>query len=130
MEEIKKFAKYFLPYKKQIILGIVCILFGMIFGLLVPYLVGRAVDDLSKEITWQKIISHTLLILGVNLVSGIFLFWQRRLLINTSRHIEYDMRRDYYASLVNQPLEFFQNNREARPGFFPVKRCPAISRSP
>lgn len=111
MEQIKKFAKYFLPYKNQIILGIVCILFGMIFGLLVPYLVGRAVDDLSKDLSWQKIFYHTFLILGVNLISGFFLFWQRRLLINTSRHIEYDMRRDYYATLVNQPLEFFQNNR-------------------
>jgi ATP-binding cassette subfamily B protein len=111
MEEIKKFAKYFLPYKNQIMLGIICILFGMIFGLLVPYLVGRAVDDLGKDLSWQKIFYHTFLILGVNLMSGFFLFWQRRLLINTSRHIEFDMRRDYYAALVNQPLEFFQNNR-------------------
>lgn len=111
MEEIRKFAKYFLPYKTQIIFGIICILFGMLFGLFVPYLVGQAVDDLSKELSWQKVTYHTLLILGVNLISGFFLFWQRRLLINTSRHIEYDMRRDYYTSLVNQPLEFFQNNK-------------------
>lgn len=111
MEEIKKFAKYFLPYKNSIILGVVCILFGMLFGLLVPYLVGHAVDDLGKEITWQKIIYHAVIILVVNLISGFFLFWQRRLLINTSRHIEYDMRRDYYAALIPQPLEFFQNNR-------------------
>ncbi|MFN3329497.1 MAG: ABC transporter ATP-binding protein, partial [Pyrinomonadaceae bacterium] len=26
-------------------------------------------------------------------------------------HIEYDMRRDFYASLVHQPMEFFQQNR-------------------
>ena len=111
MEEIKKFARYFLPYKSQIILGVLCILLGMIFGLLVPFLIGRAVDDLSSNVTWQKVVYHPLLILGVNLVSGVFLFWQRRLLINTSRHIEYDMRRDYYAGVVNQPLSFFQNNR-------------------
>jgi ATP-binding cassette, subfamily B, multidrug efflux pump len=111
MEQIRKFARYFLPYKTQIILGIVCILFGMLFGLLVPYLVGRAVDDLGNGVTWEKVVYHPLLILGVNLVSGVFLFWQRRLLINASRHIEYDMRRDYYATLVNQPLDFFQNNK-------------------
>lgn len=111
MEQIRKFAKYFLPYKTHIILGVICILFGMLFGLLVPYLVGQAVDDLSKDLSWGKIVYHTLLILVINLISGVFLFWQRRLLINTSRHIEYDMRRDYYAALVHQPLEFFQNNR-------------------
>ena len=44
-------------------------------------------------------------------MSGIFLFLQRRLLINTSRHIEFDMRRDFYASLVDQPLSYFHENR-------------------
>ena len=111
MEELKKFARYFKPYKWHVIVGIVFILFSMAFGLLVPYLVGKAIDDLSAVVTWNKIIYYTLVILGVSLVSGIFLFWQRRLLINASRHIEYDMRRDFYAALVNQPLEYFQNNR-------------------
>jgi ATP-binding cassette subfamily B multidrug efflux pump len=111
MEEIRKFSRYFLPYKGRIILGIVCILFGMLFGLLVPYLVGHAVDDLSAGVSWEKIVYYPLVILGANLTGGIFLFWQRRLLINASRHIEYDMRRDYYAALVNQPQEFFQNHR-------------------
>ncbi len=44
-------------------------------------------------------------------MSGVFLFLQRRILINTSRHIEFDMREAFYKSLVDQPLEFFYNNR-------------------
>jgi ATP-binding cassette subfamily B multidrug efflux pump len=83
----------------------------MSFGLLVPYLVGMAVDDLAAEITWQKIVYYPAVILTANFCSGIFLFLQRRLLINASRHIEYDMREQFYASLVHQPLEFFHNNR-------------------
>ncbi len=111
MEELKKFARYFKPYRWHVVMGILFILVSMAFGLLVPYLVGQAIDDLSQDITWEKIVYYPLVILGVNLVSGIFLFWQRRLLINASRDIEYDMRRDFYAALVNQPLEYFQNNR-------------------
>ena len=116
MEELKKFAKYFKPYKWQVIAGIVFILFSMAFGLYVPYLVGDAIDDYrisswNGTLTVEKISIHAALILGASLLSGIFLFWQRRLLINASRHIEYDMRRDFYAALVNQPLEYFQNNR-------------------
>ena len=116
MEELRKFSRYIKPYKWQIILGITFIFFGMLFGLLVPYLVGNAVDDYKTSL-WNdslsitKITTHAVLILAANLISGIFLFWQRRLLINVSRHIEYDMRQEYYSSLVNQPLEFFQNNR-------------------
>jgi ATP-binding cassette, subfamily B, multidrug efflux pump len=111
MEELKKFARYFKPYKYHVIFGILFILVSMAFGLLVPFYVGRAIDDLSAEVTREKIIYYPLLILGINAVSGVFLFWQRRLLINASRHIEYDMRGDFYAALVSQPLEFFQNNR-------------------
>ena len=111
MDEIKKFARYFKPYKWNVVFGIFFILCSMAFGLLIPYLVGQAIDDLSQNVTWNKIIYYPSAILVVNLLSGIFLFWQRRLLIDTSRHIEYDMRRDFYAALVNQPLEYFQNNR-------------------
>jgi ATP-binding cassette, subfamily B, multidrug efflux pump len=111
MEPLKGFTQYFKPYKWSILAGILCILASMSFGLLVPYLVGMAVDDLSASITWNKIIYYPLVILGVNFASGIFLFFQRRLLINASRHIEFDMRQAFYASLVHQPLSFFHNNR-------------------
>ncbi len=111
MEQIRKFAKYFGPYRWSIALGIFFILASMSFGLMIPYLVGQAVDDLGAGITWDKIVYYPLLILGVSLAAGIFLFLQRRLLIDTSRHIEYDMRNDFYASLVDQPLAFFHDNR-------------------
>jgi ATP-binding cassette subfamily B protein len=88
----------------------------MLFGLYVPYLVGDAIDDIkislyNETLTVRKISWHVGLILFISLISAFFLFWQRRLLINASRHIEYDMRRDFYAALVHQPLEFFHNNR-------------------
>ena len=111
MEQLRKFANYFKPYKGTILLGILCILVSMSFGLFVPFMVGQAIDDLGKEITREKLIYYPLVILGINFASGIFLFLQRRLLINTSRHIEFDMRRDFYASLVDQPLGYFQETR-------------------
>ena len=110
-ETFKQLARYFSPYRWPIALGIACILVSMCFGLLVPYLVGMAIDDLGAEITWPKIIYYPLVILAANFGSGIFLFLQRRLLINTSRHIEFDMRETFYARLVHQPLGFFHNNR-------------------
>ncbi len=111
MEQLRKFAKYFAPYKGPIILGILCILVSMAFGLFVPYMVGKAVDDLGAGITREKIIYYPLVILGINFMAGVFLFLQRRLLINTSRHIEFDMRQDFYASLVDQPASYFHANR-------------------
>src|SRR5205809_6513147 len=110
MEQLRKFAKYFTPYKGAILAGIGSILVSMGFGLFVPYMVGRAIDDLTIEITWPKILYYPLVILGINAVSGVFLFLQRKLLINTSRHIEFDMRQDFYASPVDQLLEYYPQN--------------------
>ncbi|MGD9631156.1 MAG: ABC transporter ATP-binding protein [Pyrinomonadaceae bacterium] len=108
---LKQFARYFGPYKWPIALGISCILVSMSFGLLIPSLIGMAIDDLAAGITWAKIIYFPLVILAANFGSGIFLFLQRRLLINTSRHIEFDMREAFYSRLVDQPAEFFYDNR-------------------
>ncbi|MEW6361555.1 MAG: ABC transporter ATP-binding protein [Acidobacteriota bacterium] len=111
MERLRDFARYFRPYRFNIAAGIVCILFSMSFSLAVPYLVGRAVDDLAAGITYEKFIYYPLIILGANLAGGIFLFLQRRLLINASRYIEFDMREEFFRRLIVQPAEFFHRNR-------------------
>lgn len=113
MEQLRKFARYFRPYKVQVFVGVFFILASTVFSLLIPYFVGQAVDVLGdpKNLTWQKVLFFPVAILIANIISGVLLFWQRRLIINMSRDIEFDMRRELYAHLVDQPLEFFQNNR-------------------
>ncbi|HEY0083887.1 MAG TPA: ABC transporter ATP-binding protein [Pyrinomonadaceae bacterium] len=111
MDDLKKFSLYFRPYKKELITGIVCILASVVVGLFIPLLVGRAVDGLRADVTWAKLTRYALLILAVSLVSGTFLFLQRRILIGMSRHVEFDLRQDFYRHLQQLPLSFFQANR-------------------
>ncbi|HEX7312367.1 MAG TPA: ABC transporter ATP-binding protein [Pyrinomonadaceae bacterium] len=111
MDDLRKFALYFRPYKKSLIVGVFCILASTIFGLLIPIYVGRAVDELGAGPTWGSITRLSLFIIGASIVSGIFLFLQRRILIGMSRHVEYDLRQDFYAHLQRQPLTFFQEHR-------------------
>jgi ATP-binding cassette subfamily B multidrug efflux pump len=111
MDDLKKFSLYFRPYKKELITGIVCILASVVVGLFIPLLVGRAVDGLRSDVTWAKLTRYALTILGVSLVSGTFLFLQRRILIGMSRHVEFDLRQDFYRHLQQLPLSFFQANR-------------------
>lgn len=111
MQSFRRFSRYFRRYRWHVAFGIFFILISMSFSLLVPYIVGIAIDDLNKEITRDKMLLYPSLILGTSLIGGIFLFWQRRLLINASRYIEHEMRDDFYSALVNQPLEFFHHHR-------------------
>jgi ATP-binding cassette subfamily B protein len=111
MDDLKKFTLYFRPYKKELITGIICILASVVVGLFIPLLVGRAVDGLRADVTWAKLTRYALVILGVSLISGTFLFLQRRILIGMSRHVEFDLRQDFYRHLQQLPLSFFQANR-------------------
>ena len=111
MDDLRKFARYFRPYKVSLITGILCILAGVLFNLWIPLIVGHALDANWDRITWSKLTISALKVLGASLVSGTFLFLQRRILIGMSRHVEYDLRQDFYAHLVDQPLSFFQEHR-------------------
>jgi ATP-binding cassette subfamily B protein len=111
MDDLRKFAAYFRPYKKSLVVGIICILASVVIGLLEPVYVGRAVDVLRTGPTWGRITFFALFIVGIRIVSGIFLYLQRNILIGMSRHVEYDLRRDFYAHLQRQPLPFFQEHR-------------------
>lgn len=111
MDDLKKFARYFRPYRSSLVTGIICIAASVIFALMIPLVVGHAVDDLRVDLTWAKLTRYALVVLGISLISGLFLFLQRRILIGMSRHVEYDLRRDFYAHLVDQPLSFFNEHR-------------------
>jgi ATP-binding cassette subfamily B protein len=111
VEDLKKFARYFRKYKLQLALGIACIFTSVVVGLLIPLIVGQAIDANWAEVSWPKLTVSAAKVLGASVVSGIFLFLQRRILIGMSRNIEYDMRQEFYAHLVDQPLSFFHEHR-------------------
>jgi ATP-binding cassette subfamily B protein len=111
VEDLKKFALYFRKYKVQLILGIACIFGSVTVGLLIPLIVGRAIDSNLEQVNWTILTVAAAKVLGASIVSGLFLFLQRRILIGMSRNVEYDMRKEFYRHLVDQPLSFFHEHR-------------------
>jgi ATP-binding cassette subfamily B protein len=111
MGDLRKLLRYFRPYKVSLIVGIACIMAGVVFNVTIPLIVGNAFDANWKQITWGKLAIASLKVIGASALSGLFLFLQRRILIGMSRHIEYDLRNDFYAALVNQPQSFFHEHR-------------------
>jgi len=111
MDDLRKFWRYFLPYKISVAIGIICILASVVCNLYIPLIVGQAVDANWSKVTWTLLTISALKVFGASLLSGAFLFLQRRILIGMSRKIEYDLRQDFYEHLVNQPQSFFQEHR-------------------
>ncbi len=111
MDDIRRLARFFRPYKWSLIFGIASIVAGVIFNVAIPQIVGQALDENWNQVTWSKLNIAALKVLGASALSGLFLFLQRRILIGMSRNIEYDLREDFYRRLVNQPLSFFHEHR-------------------
>ena len=111
MDDLRKFVRYFRPYKASLIIGILCILAGVLFNLSIPLIVGQTIDENWTGLSWSRLTVAALKVLGASLASGLFLYLQRRILIGMSRNVEYDLRKDFYAHLADQPLSFFQEHR-------------------
>lgn len=107
---------WLLSYQKKylwrLLAGTLFVLCSTAFSIFVPNQVGKAIDALKTSgVTYEIILHFALLIVGASFISGIFLYFQRRTLINMSRLIEYDLRNDFYAHLQRLPLQFYQDNR-------------------
>ncbi len=111
MDDLKKFARYFRSYKLQLAIGVACIFASTAAGLFIPLFVGRAIDANWQQVSWTLLTIAAAKVLGASIISGTFLFLQRRILIGVSRNVEYDMRKELYEHLVGQPLSFFHDHR-------------------
>jgi len=111
MTPFQKLISYFAPYKRTIIFGVLCVFMTNVFKLIMPHFVGAATDELSAATRQADLLRYGGLIVLTTMMQGAFLFTQRRLLINMSRHIEYDLRNDFYAHLEKLPFEFYQTHR-------------------
>src|SRR5258705_11776809 len=111
MDDLKKFSRYFRFYKLPLTIGIACIFGSVVFSLYIPLIVGQAVDANWAEVSWSRLSISAAKVLGASLVSGVFLFLQRRILIGMSRNIEYDVRKEFYLHLGDQAFTFFLVNR-------------------
>jgi ATP-binding cassette, subfamily B, multidrug efflux pump len=111
MTPLRKLINYFAPYKRTLIFGIACVFMTNLVRMTAPLVLRHAVDDLAANITHSRLLEYAGLLILIALTQGVFLFTERRLLINMSRDIEYDLRNDFYAHLQKLPFEFYQTHR-------------------
>jgi ATP-binding cassette subfamily B protein len=80
-------------------------------AVLFPTVLGMAVDAIKNGTTRRHILFLALLLVGINLIKGIFMYAQRWILIGISREIEFDLRNDLFKKLETQDTDFYQRYR-------------------
>ena len=76
-----------------------------------PWVLQHAIDDLTAGVTEQKLLLYAALVLGIGLAGGVFRFLMRRIIVGISRHIEYDLRNDFFAHLQRLPVAYYHATR-------------------
>ena len=111
MSPLRRLLPYVLRYRRLFLIGLVCSVVTTAITLTSPLILRFAVDDLTREVTRAKLLYYAGLLIGIGLVGGLFRFLTRRILIGASRHIEYDLRNDFFAHLQKLELAYFQSHR-------------------
>src|SRR5437667_46989 len=107
----RRLLSYALRYRQAFLLGLLCVVITQGVALAAPMVLRYAIDDLTRGVTRAKLVEYAFLLLAIGLVGGLFRFLMRRILTGVSRHIEYDMRNDFFAHLQSLPLGYFQSHR-------------------
>jgi len=76
-----------------------------------PQILKKAVDELERGVTRERIVFLACIFVGIYLVKGVFLYAQRWILIGISREIEFDLRNDLFLQLERQDANFYQKYR-------------------
>jgi ATP-binding cassette subfamily B multidrug efflux pump len=107
----RRLLPFVLRYRRQFILGLICVVLSSTFQLLSPWVLRFAIDDLTIGVTTQKLVTYAGLLLGVACIRAVFQFLMRRILIGASREIEYDIRNAFFSRLQQMPLGYYQARR-------------------
>ncbi|MBC8145146.1 MAG: ABC transporter ATP-binding protein [bacterium] len=108
MKSLRKIYPYIWRYKTRVILGLIFITLSNVFSVTIPRYIGGIVDGLSTgTISNETLLREALIILGLSLGSGVFLYLTRQMIIVLSRLVEYDLRNDFMRHVQTLPMGYF-----------------------
>ena len=117
MKSLKHINKYFFKYKWRLGLGVLFVCASNYYAVNGIVYARQAIDYiqqnalvLEKDVMLDELWIYALKILGVALLSGLFLFFMRQTIIVMSRLIEYDLKNEIYDHYQQLDLSFYKRS--------------------
>ncbi len=105
----RSLPRYVLGHPVKLTVGLTAIALSVAVGLIAPALIGSAVDALAEGFDPGTVLGYILALVAVTVVQGIFSFTQRQVLVTLSRDVEFEIREEYFASLLRQPPGYYHD---------------------
>jgi len=108
MTELKTLLPYLRPYRRGVAFGLFLVVTSNAFGILMPELIGRAIDALDRpDVTARIILSYAGLVILAALLAGAARYGMRELLNGISRKVETDLRQRFFEHLLRLDAAFY-----------------------
>jgi len=107
MGSLKRVLPYLRRYRGRIWLGVFFVTISNVFTVVVPWIIGTTIDRLEEGITAAEILENVLLIIGLSILAGVFLYLTRQTIIVASRLIEQDMRNDFMRHVQSLSMKWY-----------------------
>lgn len=107
-QTIRRYLGY---YRRSLIVGGGCLVVSNALLLVDPWILKLSIDGLQEGITRQRLGLYAIVFVGVTIVSGVFRFLMRWIMIGASRRIEMDIRADFLSHLQTLSPSFYGANR-------------------
>src|SRR5690349_19759645 len=102
MTYLRRLIPYLKRYKTKLFTGLLVISLSAVFTNLIPFVISKAIDQIKNNTAGPSLFNYALLTVGFAIVSGIFLYLTRQLIIVVSREIENDLRNDFLEHILIQ----------------------------
>lgn len=111
-ETIKRVLGYTKPYRLNLIAGFVCALLYVVFTLLGPVLIGRAIDQVfgPGNVNYQGVVFYLVLLAVTVFLAAAFQWTLNVCTRNVSAWAANDLRRDAFAVLNKVPLKYIDGH--------------------
>ncbi len=109
--KLRPLVPYLKRYRKSLAWGAAATILYNVLKVLLPLVIGHAIDDMQHGLTQAKIMHHGLRLLVLAVFSAFFLYMMRQVIIGASREIEFDLRNDLFKNLERQPASFYHTHR-------------------
>ena len=128
MKELAYLNKFFIKYKWKLFPGIIFVIISNFFAVLPAQIIRLAFDLVTENIAIYRLFNgferqslildvfgtslffFGAIVLIIALIRGLFLFFMRQTIILTSRHIEYDLKKEIYRHYQKLSLAFYRRN--------------------
>jgi len=104
---LRRLLPYLKRYRKMLLVGFVVITLSAVFTNLIPFVISKAIDRIKDHQEGSSLLNYALLTVTFAVISGVFLYLTRQMIIVVSREIENDLRNDFFAHILEQDQQYF-----------------------